>query len=92
MGAFYVSERKWKTFTPGQKAIFKKAAEEGGRLATQLGEEFDKRGLEELRKAGVTYVVPDRAAFQKAWADVYKSYEGKVWPEGLVARIRAAQK
>jgi hypothetical protein len=40
----------------------------------------------------VTYVVPDRAAFQKAWADVYKSYEGKVWPEGLVARIRAAQK
>jgi tripartite ATP-independent transporter DctP family solute receptor len=92
MGAFYVSERKWKTFTPEQKAIFRKAAAEGGKLATQLGEEFDKRGLDELRKAGVTYVVPDRAAFQKAWADVYKSYEGKVWPEGLVARIRAAQK
>lgn len=92
MGAFYVSERKWKTFTPEQQAIFKKAAAEGGKLATQLGEEFDKRGLEELKKAGVNYVVPDKAAFQKAWADVYKSYEGKVWPEGLVARIKASQK
>jgi tripartite ATP-independent transporter DctP family solute receptor len=92
IGAFYVSERKWKSFTPEQQALFKRAAVEGGKLATQLGEEFDKRGLEELKKAGVNYVVPDKAAFQKAWADVYKNYEGKVWPDGLVARIKAAQK
>jgi len=92
MGAFYVSERRWKTFSPEQKALFKRAAAQGGKLATQLGEEFDKRGLEELRKAGVNYVVPDRAAFEKAWANVYKSYEGKVWPEGLVQRIKSAQK
>jgi TRAP-type transport system periplasmic protein len=92
MGAFYVSERKWKTFTPEQKALFKRAAVEGGMLATQLGEELDKRGLEELKKAGVTYVVPDKAAFEKAWSNVYKNYEGKVWPEGLVQRIKSAQK
>ncbi len=92
IGAFYVSERKWKTFTPEQKALFKRAAAEGGKLATQLGEEFDKRGLEELKKAGVNYVVPDKAAFEKAWANVYKNYEGKVWPEGLVQRIKSAQK
>lgn len=92
VGAFYVSERKWKTFTPEQKALFKRAAAEGGKLATQLGEELDKRGLEELKRAGVNYVVPDRAAFEKAWANVYKSYEGKVWPDGLVQRIKAAQK
>lgn len=92
MGAFYVSERKWKTFTPEQQAIFKRAAVEAGKLATQLGEELDRRGLDELKKAGVTYVVPDKAAFEKAWANVYKNYEGKVWPEGLVQRIKAAQK
>jgi len=92
MGAFYVSERKWKSFTPEQQALFKRAAVEGGKLATQLGEELDKHGLEELKKAGVTYVVPDKAAFEKAWANVYKNYEGKVWPEGLVQRIKAAQK
>jgi len=92
MGAFYVSERKWKTFTPEQQALFKRAAAEGGKLATQLGEELDRHGLEELKKAGVTYVVPDKAAFEKAWANVYKNYEGKVWPDGLVQRIKAAQK
>jgi hypothetical protein len=36
--------------------------------------------------------VPDRAAFEKAWADVYKTYEGKVWPVGLVQRIKDLQK
>lgn len=92
MGAFYVSERKWKTFTPEQQALFRKAAAEGGKLATQLGEEFDRHGLEQLKKSGVTYVVPDKAAFQKAWANVYRSYEGKVWPEGLVQRIKSSQK
>lgn len=92
MGAFYVSERKWKTYTPEQKALFRKAALEGGQLATRLGEEFDARGMEELKKAGIQYVVPDREAFRKAWADVHKAYEGKAWPEGLVQRIRDAQK
>ena len=91
-GTFYVSERKWKTFTPEQQALFKRAAVEGGKLATQLGEEIDRHGLEELKKAGVNYVVPDRAAFEKAWADVYKTYEGKVWPVGLVQRIKDLQK
>lgn len=92
MGAFHVSERKWNTFTPQQQAIFKNAAVAAGKVATQLGEELDQRGLDDLKKAGIIYTVPDRAAFEKAWADVYKNYEGKVWPEGLVAKIKAAQK
>ncbi len=92
MGAFHVSERKWNTFTPEQQALLKRAAAEAGKVATQIGEEVDKRGLEELKKAGIDYTVPDRAAFEKAWADVYKNYEGKVWPDGLVAKIKSAQK
>jgi len=39
-----------------------------------------------------TYVVPDKAAFEAAWKDVYKNYEGKFWPVGLVEKIKAAQK
>jgi len=92
VAAWYVSERKWKSFTPQQRELFIKAAKAGGRLATDLGEEFDRHGLEELKKANVTYVVPDRAAFEAAWKDLYKRYEGSVWPDGLVARIKAAQK
>jgi tripartite ATP-independent transporter DctP family solute receptor len=92
VAAFYMSERRWKTLTPEQQAMFKRAAAAGGLVATKLGEEFDAKGLEELKKAGVQYVVPDRAAFQAAWGDVWKSYEGKVWPDGLVQKIRDAQK
>jgi TRAP-type C4-dicarboxylate transport system substrate-binding protein len=92
VAAWYVSERKWKSLTPQQRELFVRAAKAGGRLATDLGEEFDKHGLEELKKANVTYVVPDRAAFETAWRDLYKRYEGTVWPDGLVARIQATQK
>jgi TRAP-type transport system periplasmic protein len=92
VAAFYMSERRWKTFTPEQQAMFKRAAVAGGQVATHLGEELDARGLEEIKKAGLVYTVPDRAAFQAAWGDVYKSYEGKVWPEGLVQKIRDSQK
>jgi TRAP-type C4-dicarboxylate transport system substrate-binding protein len=48
--------------------------------------------MEDLRKVGVTYVVPDKAAFEAAWKDIYKNYEGKVWPLGLEDKIKAAQK
>lgn len=92
VAAWYVSERRWKSMTKEQQELFKRAAQAGGKVATDLGEQFDRQGMEELNKQGVTYVVPDKAAFEVAWKDVYKSYEGKVWPEGLVARLKAAQK
>jgi TRAP-type C4-dicarboxylate transport system substrate-binding protein len=78
--------------TKEQQDLFKRAAQIGGKVATDLGEQFDRQGMEELKKAGVNYVVPDKAAFEVAWKDVYKNYEGKVWPDGLVERIKAAQK
>ena len=92
VAAWYISERRWKTLTPEQQELFKRAAQIGGKVATDLGEQLDAQGMDELKKAGVTYVVPDKAAFEAAWKDVYKNYEGKVWPVGLVERIKAAQK
>ena len=92
VAAWYVSERRWKSLTKEQQDLFKRAAQIGGKVATDLGEQFDRQGMDELKKAGVTYVVPDKAAFEAAWKDVYKNYEGKVWPVGLVERIKAAQK
>jgi tripartite ATP-independent transporter DctP family solute receptor len=92
VAAWYISERRWKTLTPEQKDLFKRAAQIGGKLATDLGEQIDAQGLEDLKKVGGTYVVPDKAAFEAAWKDVYKNYEGKFWPVGLVEKIKAAQK
>ena len=92
VAAWYISERRWKSLTKEQQDLFKRAAVIGGKVATDLGEQFDRQGMEELKKSGVNYVVPDKAAFETAWKDVYKSYEGKVWAPGLVDRIKAAQK
>jgi TRAP-type transport system periplasmic protein len=92
VAAWYVSERRWKSMTAEQQEILRRAAQVGGKVATELGEQIDRQGLEELKKNGVNYVVPDKAAFEAAWKDVYKTYEGKMWPEGLVARLKAAQK
>ncbi len=92
VAAWYINEKRWQALTKEQKDLFVRAAHEGGKVATALGEEFDKHGLEELKKAGVTYTVPDRAAFREAWKDVHKPYEEKgVWAKGLVDKIRAMQ-
>ena len=92
VAAWYINEKRWQSLSKEQKDLLARAAKEGGKLATELGEEFDKHGLEELKKAGVTYTVPDIAAFREVWKDVHKSYEEKgIWPKGLVDKIRAMQ-
>jgi TRAP-type C4-dicarboxylate transport system substrate-binding protein len=52
---------------------------------------LDEESVEVLKKAGVTYVVPDKEAFRKVLAEVHKPFEGKAWPAGLVEKVRAAQ-
>lgn len=92
VAAWYINEKRWQSLSKEQKDLLTRAAKEGGKLTTELGEEFDKHGLEELKKAGVTYTVPDIAAFREVWKDVHKSYEEKgIWPKGLVDKIRAIQ-
>jgi TRAP-type transport system periplasmic protein len=91
VAAWYISERRWKSLTAEQQELFKRSAAIGGKVATELGEQIDRRGIEELKKSGVNYVVPDKGAFEYAWKDIYRSYEGKVWHAGLVERIKAAQ-
>jgi tripartite ATP-independent transporter DctP family solute receptor len=92
VAAWYISEKRWKSLNKEQQDLFRHAAQVGGKVATDLGEQFDRQGMDELKKTGVTYVVPDKVAFEAAWKDVYKSYEGTAWPAGLVDRIKAAQK
>ena len=91
LATWYVSDKLWQTMTAADRDTFKRAAHEGGLVATRLGEEIDRNGIEELKKAGVTYVVPDIPAFREAFKDVHKPYEGKVWPVGLVDKIRSMQ-
>ena len=91
LATWYMSDKLWLGMTPAERELFQRAAKEGGLIATRLGEEIDRGGIEELKKANVTYTVPDLAAFKTAFANAHKAYEGKVWPEGLVDRIRGLQ-
>jgi TRAP-type C4-dicarboxylate transport system substrate-binding protein len=71
--------------------VFKKASREAGAVTTALTNKLDTDAIEILKAAGVTYVVPDRDAFRKAVAGVEVELEGKMWPAGLVERLRKLQ-
>lgn len=91
LATWYISERVWQTIAADDQAIFKRAAHAGGEIVTQLGAEIDRNGVEEIKKSGGTYTEPDIAAFREAFKDAHKPYDGKVWPAGLVEKIRAMQ-
>jgi TRAP-type C4-dicarboxylate transport system substrate-binding protein len=92
MTGWFISEKLWTKLTAEEKKIFLDAAKEAGQLATDLVEQLDKDSIEILKKSGCTYTVPDREAFKKAWANVYKPFEGKAWPQGMVQKIQDMQK
>ncbi len=89
--AWYVQEKLWQSFSAEQRRMFVEAAKAGGAVMTRLGEEIEAKGLETFKANGVKVSTPDRAAFAAALKDVYKQYEGKVWPAGMVEQIRKMQ-
>jgi len=91
LATWYISEKLWQQLAPEDKALFQRAAKEGGIVVTKLGEQIDANGIEELKKAGVTYTKPDLELFRKAFENAHKAYEGKQWPAGLVDQIKAMQ-
>ncbi len=92
VSAYYMNEKLWQQLTPAEKDIMIKAAKLGGDAMTKAGEDLQKQGIEIMKQHGLTITEPDRAAFQEALKDVYKPYEGKLWPVGLVEKIQAMQK
>ncbi|MBA4221388.1 MAG: hypothetical protein C0458_11710 [Methylobacterium sp.] len=88
---FFASERLWKGLNETDRQIFRKASKAAGEVTTQLTKELDTEAIDILKKAGCTYVVPDRDAFRKAVAGVEDELDGKMWPKGMVARLRTLQ-
>ena len=89
---WYIAEKVWTSLTEAQRKIFHSAALDAGKVATDEVEKLDQDGVDTLKKAGCTYVVPDREAFAKATANLHKEFEGKLWPEGWVEKIKGMQK
>lgn len=89
--AFYANERLWQSFSPGDREAIIAAARAGGADMTAATERLDAEGLATFKANGVTTTEADIAAFRTALRDVATPLEGRVWPEGLVARLRAMQ-
>lgn len=91
MTGWFMSEKLWRSMSEPERAALIKAALEGGKVSTAATDKLDADAIATLKAAGVTYVVPDKAAFANALKDVSKPFDGKMWPAGLVDRIRAMQ-
>jgi tripartite ATP-independent transporter DctP family solute receptor len=89
VAAYYVNEKLWQSLSAAERQLLIRCAKVGGDAMTKAGEELEKDGIETIKKHGMVYTVPDREAFREALKDVHKSYEGKLWPAGLVDKIRA---
>jgi len=88
---FFVSGRFWNTLTASEQAMFSQAAVQAGAVTTSLTRAFDVASIDVLKQAGVHYVVPERTAFAAATRGIAAEFEGKLWPDGLIERIRTWQ-
>ena len=88
---WYISEKSWQKIPSGQRKIFEEEAKAAGDVISALRAKQEEEDLRTLMKAGVKMTVPNRLAFMEKSKNVYKEYEGKFWPEGLVDKIRASQ-
>ncbi len=89
---WYISEKTWNKVPEKFRNVIVEEAKAAGDLETKLGLQRQTDDLNTMLKAGVKVTIPNRFAFQEAAKDVYKEFEGKLWPAGLVEKIRALQK
>lgn len=88
---FFASERFWRSLPADDRGLFEHASKEAGAVVTELTRKLDEDAVGILKAAGCTYTVPDRAAFKAALAGVEAQFDGKLWPQGLVEKIRTSQ-
>lgn len=85
---FFASERFWRGLPAGDQAMIEAGTQAAGQIITDLTRKLDEDSVGILKAAGCTYTVPDRDAFKAALAGVDVQFDGKLWPEGLVGRMR----
>lgn len=70
MTPLLMSKRTWDRLSDADKRAVQEAAVEATALQRRLSQEADDRLLADLRSKGVQVTTPDKAAFEKATADV----------------------
>lgn len=90
--AWYVSEKTWKKVPEKYYDVFVEEAKRAGNDLTAASQLQWNECINTMAESGVKITIPNRAAFRDAVKDVYKEFDGKVWPAGMVEKIRAAQR
>ena len=88
---FFASERFWRSLPADDRGLFEHASKEAGAVITELTRKLDEDSIGILKAAGCTYTVPDRDAFKAVLSGLETQFDGKLWPQGLVDRIRTAK-
>ena len=85
----FVNSKSWSAFSENQKVWLLEAAY----LAAQEDQIFFKEEMDyaraKARESGMILLDVDRASFEAAAANVVEEFDGKQWPAGLYAKIRA---
>jgi len=88
---WYISEKSWNKLQNKYQQILLEEATKAGDILTQLRIKRERDFLNTILKAGLKVTIPNRNEFREATKDMYKEWEGKYWPEGMVEKIRSLQ-
>ena len=86
-----IGKKLWDKLTPEQQRILQEAADESAEHEKLLWKEATAHALEEVKKAGVEVVVPDKILFQEKAAPMYEAYRGAPLLYELIQEIRSVE-
>lgn len=91
IAVYGVSTISWEKLSQEEKNILSEAAEEAAEWQVDYFRRNLAKEVEKLIQLGMKFTIPNKQAFADMSKDVYKKFEGDVWPEGLVGKIREMQ-
>lgn len=83
-----ISKMLWDELTPQEQQIIQEAANESEEYEKKLWKDATQTALEEVAKAGVEIIHPDKKPFQEAVEPMYESYRENPEIYSLIQRIR----
>src|SRR5258708_3850260 len=83
----WMSGSKWSSLNEQQRAWLLEAAKRAGVEGAAAYQKELAEAIAVAKKKGMEFIDTDKSGFVKAAAPMIAEKEGKVWPQGLVARI-----
>ena len=88
---YEISKLWFDTLKPQEQELVITAMKDAADYANKLAIEADKKFIEDLQTKGMTKIIPDKAAFEKAVEPTIQRLAKELWKPGLYERIKAIQ-